>query len=66
MGYDFMVVYKKGKENVVADALSWKPELTDGFLAIISFSTPLWIEEFKESYPIPKQQKLCLSYIEVK
>jgi len=25
-GYDYEIVYKKGKENVVVDALSWKYE----------------------------------------
>lgn len=31
MGYDFMVEYKKGKENVVADALSSKEKMKFGW-----------------------------------
>lgn len=25
--FDFNVIYKKGKENILADLLSWNPEL---------------------------------------
>lgn len=53
MGYDFVISYKKGKENLVVDALSQKreeDELFEGSLAMISFSMPDWIEEFKTSY----------------
>jgi hypothetical protein len=26
LGYDFVVEYKKGQDNIVADALSWRDE----------------------------------------
>ena len=55
MGYAFIVEYKKGKDNLVANALS-KKEGEDGasssacILCIISFPTPTWIAELKDSY----------------
>jgi len=54
MGYDFIIEYKRGSENRVADVLSRQfdpltssPELT---LSLISFPTPTWVEELKASY----------------
>ena len=61
LGYVFIVKYKHGKENVVADALSRKDEnllgasiepsaSTVGTLCMISFPTPTWLADFKYSY----------------
>ncbi|XP_040996067.1 uncharacterized protein LOC121242242 [Juglans microcarpa x Juglans regia] len=47
---DASVDYKKGKENLVVDALSRKYEEEQAVVAMISFPTPLWIEELKQSY----------------
>lgn len=49
MGYDFEIVYKKGRENVVADVLSKRPNLA----AISSFKSDLWkkIQEHWEDDP---------------
>ena len=55
MGYAFIVEYKKDKDNLVVDALSRK-EGEEGAsssactLCIISFPTPTWIAELKDSY----------------
>lgn len=49
MGFDFKIEFKKGKENVVVDALSRKAE-DPTTLALIYFPTPLWVEELKLSY----------------
>jgi hypothetical protein len=40
LGYDFEIVYKKGKKNVVADALSRKDEYFEAFLCAISIIQP--------------------------
>ena len=47
LGYDFEIVYKKGKQNVVVDALSRKHEDIEGFLYVISLPHSDWVEEAK-------------------
>jgi hypothetical protein len=42
-GYDYEIIYKKGKENVVADALSQKYE-DEGSLFSLSFIVPDWLQ----------------------
>jgi hypothetical protein len=42
-GYDYEIIYKKGKENVVVDALSQKYE-EDGSLFSLSFIVPDWLQ----------------------
>ena len=43
LGYDFEIIYKKGKQNVVVDALSRKDEDVETFLYVISNIQPDWI-----------------------
>jgi len=45
LGYDFEIISKKGKQNVVADALSRKDEDVEGFLCAISIIQLGWITE---------------------
>jgi hypothetical protein len=42
-GYDYEIIYKKGKDNVVADALSRKYE-DEGSLFFLSFIVPDWLQ----------------------
>jgi len=39
LDYDFEIIYKKGKQNVVVDSLSRKDEYIEGLLCVI-FSLP--------------------------
>jgi hypothetical protein len=49
LGYDFLVEYKKGQENMVVDALSGRNEDNEEEirLSVISYPTLEWLEELK-------------------
>ena len=54
--YDFEIIYKKAKKNVVEDALSRKDEDVEALLCAISIIQPEWINkarEDKQRSPIP-------------
>jgi DNA relaxase NicK len=55
--YDFEIIYKKGKQNVVIDALSRKEEYTKGLLCVISIPQSDWVEEARIKWK--KDQKVC-------
>jgi hypothetical protein len=42
-GYDYEIIYKKGKDNVVVDALYRKYE-DEGYLFPLSFIVPDWLQ----------------------
>jgi hypothetical protein len=50
LGYDFEIVYKKGKKNVVVEALSRKDEDVEAFLCAISIIQPDWIIEARDAW----------------
>ena len=58
LGYDYEIVYKKGKENSVVDALSRQFEEESTLLAI-SLPIPEWIEEtHREWFSHPRLSQL--------
>jgi hypothetical protein len=66
-GYDYEIIYKKGKENVVTDALSRKYE-DEGSLFSLSFIVPDWLQDVcqewlhypKSLHMIQQLQSNCL------
>jgi hypothetical protein len=55
LGYNFEIVYKKGKKNVVVDALSRKDEDVEAFLCAISIIQPDWIIETRDDGRMTKK-----------
>ena len=49
-GYDFEIIYKKRKQNVVVDALSRKDEDVEALFCAISIIQPDWINEAREEW----------------
>jgi hypothetical protein len=48
-GYDYEIIYKKGKDNVVVDALSRKYE-DEGSLFSLSFIVPDWLQVVRQEW----------------
>jgi hypothetical protein len=48
-GYDYEIIYKKGKDNVMADALSQKYE-DEGSLFSLSFIVPNWLQDVHQEW----------------
>ena len=50
LGYDFEIIYKKGKQNVVEDALSRKYEDVEALICALLIIQPDWISEAREEW----------------
>ena len=57
-GYDYEIIYKKGKDNVVVDALSQKYE-DEGSIFPLSFIVPYWLQAVHQEWlQDPKSSQL--------
>ena len=50
LGYVFEIIYRKGKQNIVANALSRKDEDVQALLCAISIIQPNWVVEAREEW----------------
>ena len=50
LGYEFEIIYEKGKLNVVANALWRKNEEVEALLCAISIIQPDWITEARDEW----------------
>jgi hypothetical protein len=57
-GYDYEIIYKKGKDNVVVDTLSRKYE-DEGSLFSLSFIVPDWLQIVRQEW-LQDPKILCL------
>ena len=55
LGYEFEIIYKKGKKNVVADSLSRKDEDVEALLYAILIIQPDWIVEARDEWKIDEE-----------
>jgi hypothetical protein len=50
LGYDFEIIYKKGKKHFVVDALLRKDEYVEAFLCVILIIQYDWITEARDEW----------------
>ncbi|RLN25665.1 uncharacterized protein C2845_PM07G31520 [Panicum miliaceum] len=63
MGLKFKILYKKGKENVAADALSRVAHLMT--LQVVSEVQPVWVQEVLNSYSTDSQAQTLIAQLAV-
>jgi hypothetical protein len=57
LGYDFEIIYKKGKHNFMENALSMEEEETKSSLCVISIPQFVWVEEVRIEWK--QDQEVC-------
>jgi hypothetical protein len=65
MGLSYQILYKKGVDNRVADALSKVSTASSYDISAISIVKPIWLQEIQESYSTDPQATKWLSELSV-
>jgi hypothetical protein len=65
MGLSYQIIYKKGVDNKVADALSRVTQAPSYEISAISIVKPLWLQEIQEFYTIDPQAAKLLSELSI-
>jgi len=55
LGYEFEIIFKKGKQNLVVDALSGRDEDVEPLLYAISIIQPNWITKVRKEWKNDKE-----------
>ena len=63
LGYDFEIIYKKWKKNIVADALSRKDEDVEAFLCAISIIQLDWVVEARDEWLCQCWEEASMDFI---
>jgi len=63
VGLQFWIIYKKGKDNIVADALSRVGHMMA--IQAVSLVQPAWIQEVLNSYTIGTQAQQLLQRLAI-
>lgn len=65
MGLTYKIVYKKGSDNRVADAMSRMPQSISYDISAISVVKPLWLQEIQQAYNADPVAKKLLTELAV-
>lgn len=65
MALSYQIVYKKGVDNKVSDALSRVSQAPSYDISAVSMARPLWLQEIQDSYTADPQVAKLLSELSI-
>jgi len=64
LGYNFEIIYKKGKQNFVANALSRNDEDVEALFCVVSIIQPDWINEARDEWKNDKEVRTLIQKLQ--